>query len=822
MLFRFMKKAGAVVLALMIVLSGFCTKTAFAVEKAPSTTKKAAFTIVIDPGHGQSQGYDTGAVGTLPDGSAVYERDVNLRIALYLQQELSQYANVEVYMTRTTRVSNCKNLETIGKYAGQKNADLLISVHNNSSTNSNSNGSLICVPNDHYDKNCYTVANGVAKNILSNLVSLGLKNNGLYYRPTENGSTYPDGSSSDYYGIIYHGKMNHTPSIIVEHAFMSNSDDLKTWLTNDSSLKKLAQADAKGIADYFGFKENAAKSGPVVVNKGVDYSSVFDFNYYINTYSDMKKYYGNDPAGALLHFLRSGMAEGRQGNSSFSVMTYKANYQDLQGYFGNDYKKYYVHYVNHGKAEGRVSTPLATGKNIFNGVDYSAIYDFNYYINKYPDMKQHYANNPTEALRHFINHGMSEGRQGCAGFDVQSYKNEYADLRSHFGNDLKKYYIHYMNHGKSEGRHGTGYTGTKPAVSTVLNGVDYGSVFDYNFYINKYSDMKKYYAGDPAGALKHFVLHGISEGRQAISTFDVKSYRNLNADLRGYWGTDYKKYVEHYINHGKREGRKATGSPDKIQNPVTVLNNVDYKAVYDFNYYVSRYADIKKNYGNDDYLALRHFAYHGIFEGRDGKASYDKNTYNKLKQEGINNNPELKNQLHEIMGTTSATKAQMVSYYKKNATYPDYYKNTDAPTIEAFVQIYIEECKAEGVKAEVAFAQAMNETGFLKFGGLVRIEDLNFAGIGATDLSEGRKIAQFKSVRLGVRAQVQHLKAYATTSPLNNKETVDPRFNLVTRGSAPYVEWLGIQENPKHVGWASTPNYGYNLVEKYMKKILSQ
>ena len=84
MLFRFMKKAGAVVLALMIVLSGFCTKTAFAVEKAPSTTKKAAFTIVIDPGHGQSNGYDTGAVGTLPDGTSVYERDVNLRIALYL------------------------------------------------------------------------------------------------------------------------------------------------------------------------------------------------------------------------------------------------------------------------------------------------------------------------------------------------------------------------------------------------------------------------------------------------------------------------------------------------------------------------------------------------------------------------------------------------------------------------------------------------------------------------------------------------------------------------------------------------------------------
>ena len=807
MLFRFMKKAGAVVLALMIVLSGFCTKTAFAVEKAPSTTKKAAFTIVIDPGHGQSNGYDTGAVGTLPDGTSVYERDVNLRIALYLQQELSQYANVEVYMTRTTRVSNCANLETIGKYAGQKNADLLISVHNNSSTNKNSNGSLICVPNDHYDKNCYTVANGVAKNILSNLVSLGLKNNGLYYRPTENGSTYPDGSSSDYYGIIYHGKMNHTPSIIVEHAFMSNSDDLKTWLTNDSSLKKLAQADAKGIADYFGFKENAAKSGPVVVNKGVDYSSVFDFNYYINTYSDMKKYYGNDPAGALLHFLRSGMSEGRQGNASFSVMTYKSNYKDLQGYFGNDYKKYYVHYVNHGKAEGRVSTPLATGKNIFDGVDYSAGYDFDFYINKYPDMKKYYANNPTEALRHFINHGMAEGRQGCAGFDVQSYKNEYADLRGHFGNDLKKYYIHYMNHGKREGRHGTGYV-NKPTYSTVFEGVDYSSVYDYNFYINKYSDMKNIYASDPAGALRHFVLHGISEGRQAISTFDVKSYRNLNADLRSYWGTDYKKYVTHYINHGKKEGRKATGSPDKIQNPVTVFNNVDYKAVYDFNYYISKYSDMKKYYGNDDYLAIRHFALHGIFENREGKASYDKKVYEQLKSAGNR---------HEIMGNSEATKQQMIAFYNVHAKYPDFYKNTEASTLDKFVQMYIDECNAEGVKPEVAFAQAMHETAFLKYGGDVKIEQFNFGGLGATGGVPGNK---FPDIRTGVRAQIQHLKAYASTAPLK-KACVDERFKYVERGCAPYIEYLSSANNPKGKGWAKDPAYA-EKINKYVAEIKSK
>lgn len=53
----------------------------------------------------------------------------------------------------------------------------------------------------------------------------------------------------------------------------------------------------------------------------------------------------------------------------------------------------------------------------------------------------------------------------------------------------------------------------------------------------------------------------------------------------------------------------------------------------------------------------------------------------------------------------------------------------------------------------------------------------------------------FPDVRSGIRAQVQHLKAYASSDELN-QACVDNRFQYVTRESAPYVEWLGIQENP--------------------------
>lgn len=176
--------------------------------------------------------------------------------------------------------------------------------------------------------------------------------------------------------------------------------------------------------------------------------------------------------------------------------------------------------------------------------------------------------------------------------------------------------------------------------------------------------------------------------------------------------------------------------------------------------------------------------------------------------------------LTKIMGTSQTSVAQMVRYYKANASGYDTFKakyegkydgslaKGGASTIEQFAQIFYEEANAEGVKAEVAFTQCMKETGFLKYGGDVLPNQYNFAGIGATGGVHG---AKFKNVRTGIRAQIQHLKAYASTSPLKNA-CVDPRFNYVTRNTAPYVEWLGIKENPNGHGWASAKNYGYDIV----------
>ncbi len=189
-------------------------------------------------------------------------------------------------------------------------------------------------------------------------------------------------------------------------------------------------------------------------------------------------------------------------------------------------------------------------------------------------------------------------------------------------------------------------------------------------------------------------------------------------------------------------------------------------------------------------------------------------------------------EMYEIMGEADVTEEQMVSYYNsmlkgmqaaeplKNYAYPaELYKNKGAADIETFVSILYEEATEEGVRPEVVFSQLCNETYFLQFGGDVSAGQCNFAGIGAT--GGGEEGNTFADVRTGLRAQVQHLKAYACGDKLE-QECVDPRFEYVKRGTCKYVEWLGIQENPNTVfaadgtilsgcGWATAKNYGYIL-----------
>ncbi|MDR0719083.1 MAG: glucosaminidase domain-containing protein [Treponema sp.] len=114
---------------------------------------------------------------------------------------------------------------------------------------------------------------------------------------------------------------------------------------------------------------------------------------------------------------------------------------------------------------------------------------------------------------------------------------------------------------------------------------------------------------------------------------------------------------------------------------------------------------------------------------------------------------------------------------------------------------YIKEAAAEGVNHDVAFAQMCLETGFLRFGGLVTPDMNNFCGLGA--IGPGKNGERFPDAPTGIRAHIQHLKAYATEEPLK-QELVDPRYFWVRYGSSPKIEGLAGT-------WAADKQYAVKL-----------
>ena len=411
---------------------------------ATQSTVNPNLVVVLDPGHG---GSDSGACGY-----GLREKDLTLKIAYYCKEKLEEYSHVEVYMTRTADTDN--NLANRVAYAKTFNPDVFVSIHINAV---GGHGAEVYYPNGNYIPGIGTEGKELAEVIQQKLVALGLYNRGIKIRNTEDGSQYPDGSPSDYLGVIKRSKEAGFPAVLIEHAFIDNSGDVYNFLAREDKVKQMGYADATAIAEYYGLSKNG-------------------------------------------------------------------NY------------------------------------------------------------------------------------------------------------------------------------GSKATIADTI--------------------------------------------------------------------------------------RTA-------------------------------------------------------YEGGSSEA------------------------LTPIMTTPTTSVDRMVSYYKSNATFPTYYQEHDTEIkassnpLQTFCQIFYDEAVAEGVDPGVVFAQAMKETGFLRFGGDVKIEQYNFCGLGAT--GGGAAGQAFGSVRLGVRAQVQHLKAYASQEDLKNA-VVDPRFQYVTRGCATFVEYLGIQENPWGKGWATASNYGYSIVNDYMYK----
>lgn len=222
--------------------------------------------IVIDPGHGAGE---SGASRT-HNGKTYKEEVINLKIARYLKAELETYKNVKVYLTHNTLQGSGMDREARIKVASNVKADALVSIHQNISGTGKVSGALAMVPSTTQYPNSLAYAK-TARNlgtaILKQLNSqVGLTNRGWLF--------------DDELGIILYGMKAKIPSLIIEHTFLDNASDCKKYLSSDAKLKKIAVADAAGIASCFNLKKsgsnnNTTKKNGWITTNGKKY-------YYVN------------------------------------------------------------------------------------------------------------------------------------------------------------------------------------------------------------------------------------------------------------------------------------------------------------------------------------------------------------------------------------------------------------------------------------------------------------------------------------------------------------------------------------------------------------
>lgn len=226
----------------------------FSRASAPQTRDSGDIVVALDPGHDYN---DAGA-----QGYGLREEELTLKIASYCKEELEKYAGVSVFMTRTSNTCpyDCSNsaecIQARVNAAKKAGADVFVSFHLNSAESASANGAEVIIPNNNWKPALGTEGQELAEEILAQLVKLGLTERSIYSKDSMTGNEYTDGSAADYFAVPRMCKEAGFTGIIIEHAFISNSSDVNTFLKTESGLKKLGAADANGIVQYYGLSKD--------------------------------------------------------------------------------------------------------------------------------------------------------------------------------------------------------------------------------------------------------------------------------------------------------------------------------------------------------------------------------------------------------------------------------------------------------------------------------------------------------------------------------------------------------------------------------------
>ena len=729
------------------------------IDEDIDTQSNEGITLCLDPGHGGAES------GTLNYNGTGLEKDYNLKIAKYCYDELQKY-NCKVVMTRST--DKYMGLEERAEYAKQQGAQYLISFHLNASLSHQAYGAEVYYPNTNWRPDISEKGRVMAQAIQNQLVSLGLHDRRIKFRTIDineypNPHRYDDNSIADYYGVIRNAKTRGITGLIIEHCCMDNASDFNKYLGSEEKIKQLGVADANGIVAALGLTKAVANTNPSV------------------TYQTHVQDYG------WQEWKNDGEMSGTSGQSK-RLEGINIKLQNLSGSV-----EYQTHVQDIGwqgwKSNGAMAGTSGQSKRLeaikikLSG-DAANKYDIYYRVHAQDYGWLGWAKN-----------GESAGSEGYSkrleGIEIKLVKKGGAAPGSTSRPFVCKtitYQTHVQNIGwqaeKADGEV-SGTSGQSLRLEAIK--IKLGSSIDGGLtYATHVQDI----------GWQSFVSNGQLSGTSGQSKRLEAIKINLTGNATNQYDIYYRVHAQNLGWLGWAKNGQSAGT-----------------AGYSYRLEAIQIVLVPKG-GNAPGSTTNHYY-------NKGHAADDESTV--LTKPNTNTSkPSTNNTASDktpIMGATQTSVAQMVRYYNSKSSGYDTFTGENkkyngslakggASTIEQFAQIVYEEAQAEGVRAEVVFAQCMLETGFLKYGGDVLPNQYNFAGIGATGAVHG---ASFANVRIGVRAHVQHLKAYASLDGLT-QQCVDPRFNLVARGCAQYVEWLGMKENPKGYGWASAKNYGPNIV----------
>ncbi len=216
-------------------------------QEVQAADSQGNFVIVLDPGHGPNKEDAPGSNDPGAIAGGVTEANVTMKLAQYAKEELEQYEGVKVYLTR---YNNCPTIYNRVEIAKNYNADLLVSLHINSGGGGASRGAAIWVTQDKTQVEYNQKASEAANIILRNISSLGIQNNGVQTKSGKADEWYDSGVVQDYYGIIRYAQRVKMRSLLVEHCFIDNDSD-RNYINSDEKIKRLAQADVKGIVEAY-------------------------------------------------------------------------------------------------------------------------------------------------------------------------------------------------------------------------------------------------------------------------------------------------------------------------------------------------------------------------------------------------------------------------------------------------------------------------------------------------------------------------------------------------------------------------------------------